>query len=201
MSRFMGAEEQTLRRLSMRCLPNGRRSKRSGRCDFVTFLEETPDSSKSCPPPAAARQEKPGSDGANLHRMTVRLEPDTWQEVVEEVYQRKRAGESHANAGSLVRDIVRRWALNRNASKLNPSIPQWSCPDLISPYSSNAYDMQKIARARQLYERRDGRALHKTSVYVSKELSARLANYCARNDETLSGVVVEAVNQFLDSED
>ena len=79
--------------------------------------------------------------------------------------------------------------------------PKQDRPQLpaIGPMSGEegAPSVELHPRRRRVLARQDGRALHRTTIYVPTEMTRRLAVFCAERGVTLSEVVNEALSRHL----
>ncbi len=79
---------------------------------------------------------------------------------------------------------------------------EMASPSKIQPSShrngrkSRAPDIQTSKRT--VVQRRDGRTLHRTTVYMSPELSKRVGRYCFDAEIDLSEVVGRALEEYLE---
>jgi hypothetical protein len=66
-----------------------------------------------------------------------------------------------------------------------------------SPERPEPVGSPALRRSKAVVERSDGRQLRRTTVYLPPELHRRVAVHAASFDIDVSGVVVEALEQFL----
>ena len=70
-------------------------------------------------------------------------------------------------------------------------------PVSVHPGGKVPYQMVP-ARPRTVISRRDGRALHRSTIYLETDLSHSLAAYCAEHNRSMSDVVAAALRRLVD---
>jgi hypothetical protein len=68
----------------------------------------------------------------------------------------------------------------------------------VSEASPGAIEYDIRPQRRTKHARKDGRALHRVTVYLPVDLSQRMARHCAETENTLSEFMTELVRAHLD---